>query len=933
MKNFISSICKFFQSGIISKIRYQWYHRLGILFLVVVFLITGLQPVLSKSLASLELANVAQLMQEGKHYYEISNFSKAEELLQKAVKDLVSHPEQQINLAIIYSDLALTYQQLGNLELSQKYIKDSFNILNSQKNISNYKISEILAQTLNIQGRLQLVQGNPEAALKSFNTSVDIYEKLSNADSQYGLIASKINQIQALQALGLFQPAKNKIEQISKNLDAIPDSKLQSKILLILGDILRSVGELKASENDLKRSWELAKTSQDKSISQLSLGNTFLAQAILERDRASTTNYEYIPWNCENKPLSDEAIKNYKLAKTSYQSILDQSSLSTTEIKAKLNYLHLLIELQEWTVAEKLATEINFDDFKNTRTGVYGQINLAKSLACIQQKTSNSQDYTKIIQTLQVVIQDAEKLKDNRAKSYALGNLAGLYEYLAIINQETANTQSQKWLKIAEQLTYNALFFTQPIVASDIAYQWEWQLARIYKRQNKREEAIKVYQTAITTLQSVRGDLLSINSDVQFSFRDNVEPVYRELIDLLLSKNESDINQKDLKIAIQQINNLQLAELQNFLQCQLNLEPVNINQVVDKEDPTAAIFYPLILSDRLEVILKLPNQEKLIHYHSNIKQLDLENILEQLRSHLTNRYSGRDEYEPLSSQIYNLLIKPAEQYLAKKPIKTLVFVLDGSLKNIPISSLWDAENQKYLIQKYRIASTPGLQLLGPKRLEKRQLKALIAGLTEKGEVKIEGRNFEFKPLTFVRKEVDNIKDILPESKPLVDNDFDNKNLLKQIQSSSYPILHLATHGNFSSNPQETFILTAANNYLNLNELKNLVKVGKKKQTDAIELMVFSACETATGDKRAALGMAGVAVQAGAGSTIATLWSVFDESTSVLMKQFYQHFKQNFQLGEASKAESLRQAQLYLLDSDNYQHPYYWSPFILIGNWL
>ena len=99
----------------------------------------------------------------------------------------------------------------------------------------------------------------------------------------------------------------------------------------------------------------------------------------------------------------------------------------------------------------------------------------------------------------------------------------------------------------------------------------------------------------------------------------------------------------------------------------------------------------------------------------------------------------------------------------------------------------------------------------------------------------------------------------------------------------------------------------------------------------IELLVMSACQTATGDKRAALGIAGVAVRSGARSTLATLWSVKDDSTVVLMDEFYKQLAQPD--SSITKSEALRQAQISLIHSTDFEHPFYWAPFILVGNWL
>ena len=97
----------------------------------------------------------------------------------------------------------------------------------------------------------------------------------------------------------------------------------------------------------------------------------------------------------------------------------------------------------------------------------------------------------------------------------------------------------------------------------------------------------------------------------------------------------------------------------------------------------------------------------------------------------------------------------------------------------------------------------------------------------------------------------------------------------------------------------------------------------------MQLLVLSACQTAAGDKRAALGLAGAAIRAGAGSTVASLWQIDDESTAMFIGVFYRELKN----ANISKAEALRRAQLQLLKHPNYNAPSFWSTYVLVGNWL
>ena len=225
----------------------------------------------------------------------------------------------------------------------------------------------------------------------------------------------------------------------------------------------------------------------------------------------------------------------------------------------------------------------------------------------------------------------------------------------------------------------------------------------------------------------------------------------------------------------------------------------------------------------------------------------------------------------MAQQVYSWIIEPLAADLAASNLKTLVFVLDSSLRNIPMSVLHDGE--QYLIEKYAVAITPGLQLIQPKAIASNQLQALTAGLTE--------AKFGFPPLEYVSQELETIQAQIAKTEQLVDRNFTNNALRAKIEKIPFPIVHLATHGQFSSQAEDTFILTW-DNRLNVNQLSNLLQVSNQDSEQAIELLVLSACETLAGDRRAALGLAGVAIKAGARSTLATLWRVNDEATSSLM---------------------------------------------------
>jgi len=239
------------------------------------------------------------------------------------------------------------------------------------------------------------------------------------------------------------------------------------------------------------------------------------------------------------------------------------------------------------------------------------------------------------------------------------------------------------------------------------------------------------------------------------------------------------------------------------------------------------------------------------------------------------------------------------------------------LRNVPMAALHDG--QQYLIEKYSIALTPGLQLLEPRSLTQLQLRSLTGGLSEP--------RLGFSALPAVEDEIEQIRTNIS-SNVLLNQAFTSTALENKINTLPVSVVHLATHGQFSSNPEDTFILTWDKRF-NANTLSQLLQGRNQDNFPPIELLVLSACQTANGDQRAALGLAGLAVRSGTRSTIGTLWSVKDQSTAQAMIQLYN----NLTKPDTNRAEALQQAQLFLLQQNQYQHPYYWAPFILVGNWL
>jgi len=859
------------------------------------------------------------LEQQARSHYQKGNFSQAAELFLQA-SEAYKASSNPIRQALSLSNLSLCYQQLGKWEEANRVITESIALLKSNKNTTTETLSA-LAQSLDIQGGLQLAQGKTDTALQSWKNAAAIHTELNKP--KLALI-SQTKQAQALQNLGLYRRA---IPLLSKALNLPQISSENEKIfflqlkfvtaspetvtaLRILGDSLRVVGKFQPAEKALQRSLHIATQLQLPdaiALAQLSLGNTNRIQTSSDNSNEQRNKNLVTP--------QEESLNLYQQA--------GKSTSPNIRVQAQLNQLSLLADKRlgllnnekHQNTAKTLLSQVKqeIEALPPSRTKIQTRINLAYTMMAIREQIPAATSHKEIAQILAVAIQQAKDLGNPRTLSYALGTLGEVYE------------QTQQWQE-AQKLTEQALQLAQQTNSGDIAYIWQWQLGRVTKAQGDTKSAIAAYKEAVGTIKSLRADLATANPDLQFSFKDAIEPIHRELVTLLLESNEQDKSNKqnNLKTAREVIEGLQLVELDEFFrQACLNAN----SEQIDKVDKNAAVIYPIILEKQLAIIASLPkvgaksgkeSQRDFRYYKTAISKKDIESRVSSLRN-LLRQDTTLEVAFPKLQEMYNLIIRPEAEDLKASGVNTLVFVLDGVLRNIPMAALHDGK--KYLIEDYSIALTPGLQLLAPQSLQKQPLLAFVGGLSES--------RAGFQRLPHVKTEVQKVESTVP-SKVFLNEEFTNPVFQNKVSDVPFPIVHLATHGKFGSTAEETFIVTW-DGKVNVNELSASLKTAELSQNSPLELLVLSACETAAGDDRSALGLAGVAVRSGARSTIATLWQVNDESSAALMSAFYQQLLTAKETG-ISKSEALRRAQIKILKESKYTSPYYWGAYVLLGNW-
>ncbi|MEM9215123.1 MAG: CHAT domain-containing protein [Cyanobacteria bacterium P01_F01_bin.150] len=821
----------------------------------------------------------------GKQHYDAEQFSEAIAHWQQAA-DHYEALGQDRERAIAYNYLSIGYQALGSWQYADTSIGQALSLINAETNPFLY------AQVLNTEGTLQLQTGQAEAALATWEQAEALYRQQGATDA---LMRNQINQAQALRVLGYYRRANELLDLVSQGLAEQPDSWLKIKAMQSLGITRRTSGDLQQSQQLLTDALMMAERLTDAHHTaqpietaslQLSLAKTFIALG--NQEEALALLQPLRSKNISPHIAIDAALLELKI-------LTDQNTELDKQEASHSVPVHGLVD----PLIEQLQAQ------PPSRWAIYAQVNLADRLTTLQTHTSApsanlfNQQPQAIARLLADAIAQAKTLADTQAQSYAIGELGHLYETMG--QQDGALT-----------LTQDALTLAQTIQATDMVAKWEWQQGRILKAQGNRRGAIAAYTNAVNNLEVLQQDLVAMNPEVQFSFREQVEPVYRQLMQLLLEDIDTlpaDAQQQHLVQTRSVIESLQLAELQNyFRQACLTYQARPIETI----DPHAAILYPILLADRLEVIASVPNQP-LQHYGIDFPVAEQDTFFETFSWKLHPLNSPTDIL-PIAQNLYDWMIRPLEPSLKHQSIETLVFVPDGFLRSIPMSILHDG--QQYLLENYRVALTPGLQLLNSEPLNPKRLQATTMGLSE--------ARSGFSAIPAVEQELTQVNELV-NANSFLNESFTKANVFDQVQATPTEIMHFATHGQFSSSAEDTFLVTW-DDRINVKELDQLLRQSESDRP--IELLVLSACETASGDNRAALGMAGMAVQSGARSTLATLWKVADASTAELMGTFYKRLAQP----GTTRAEALRQAQLSLIEGTKYNHPYYWSPFVLVGNW-
>ncbi|OYQ66125.1 hypothetical protein B9G53_05270 [Pseudanabaena sp. SR411] len=587
-------------------------------------------------------------------------------------------------------------------------------------------------------------------------------------------------------------------------------------------------------------------------------------------------------------------------------------------------------------------------------------------------------DYGKAINYQLQSLEIAREVKDRRGEGQALSNLAyyaiGKYDKAIAHNLQSSAIAKETRDRLIRKNSLNnfgvayerlnpeqeAIIYLQEalIIAKEVSDRSSEGLAlanlgNMLSKAKQSELAILFYKQSINVREEIRKDIKKLDRDIQKSYLTTVEKTYRDLADLLLQQNriiealqvldllkvqeledylknikgndrsaqgvrllapEQALSDKLLAVSpdnIQDINNQLANQIQQLSKTEINKVPYYLNQIPQG----TVLLYPFILGDRLEIILFAPNNPP-IRRTTTISKDQLETLISDYRVGLLD--SSSEDFKEPAIQLYNLLIKPIEAELVQFNTKTILYAPDGQLRYIPIAALYDGK--QLLVEKYQISNLIAYTL-SDFTPQPQNAPNILAGAFGG---KAGDRKFGQTALPATVREVQEIANSFQNSVTLIEEQFSRKAIESKFKNHN--ILHLATHAEFNvGSPDQSFIIFGNGDKIRLNEITDW-------QIPNIDLIILSACQTGVGKLGSGVEILGFGYQvqkAGAKQAIASLWSVKDDETGVLMSAFYAELRK----GDVTVTEALRRAQMSLIKSKDYNHPFYWSAFFAIGNGL
>jgi CHAT domain-containing protein len=907
----------------------------------------------SRTILGRNFNNIGIIYKSRGDYLKAAEFGQKSLAIAREFKELNDEATSLNNIGVAFGDL-------GNNEKANQFLQQALKIAIVQ---GDRPLEAVQHSSL---GTIASNQGDYPKALKEYQQALVLSQAMKMRSTEAGIVA-QIGQL--YQAQGNYSKASENYQRTLKIQQELGEPAKLITTLSYIGGLQFQIGQV----------------DQALATDQSSLA---IAQKIGARQKEAFVLLS-IAIDRQHLGQTDEALKGYTQALEIAKSITDLQM----EHQALTNLGKLYAEQNQ---PEKALTTLRQALAIQQRTGVRPQE--AKTLTAIGQVQTQLGQYTEAQETLQQAYILAQAVGNPSTEAKALAGLASLFvkqnqAELAIVFYK----QSVKNYELIRQ-NLRTLPKDQQQSYTDTVAKTYRDLADLLLKNDRILEARQVIE--LLKLQELddysrdtRGQasplsILKAETALLNAFNQQVTAKYTSLLQVT-QELETLRSKPDQSSAIQKrIRELETLETQgNTIATQFLSDPTikahiqtlqtndktliptddNLNQLAEtlaglkQSGQIAAILYPLILDDRLEIILITSNGPPL----RRTVKIDRKTINETINQFGLDISDPDSNPKATAQQLYQWLVKPIEADLKEAGVNTLIYSPDRRLRSIPFAALHDG--QQWLIEKYQIShitATSATNLTTKRNALPKVLSGTISDQsTTTYNVKLQSnpKPYEFNGLPSGKIELNAISQAISGSKTLIENDFSSDRL--RDNASQYNILHLATHGYFElGQPENSFLLfsqpdSQGKNYATITDIRNWKLRG-------IDLVTLSACQTAVApekldEKLGILGISHEFERAGARSTIASLWRVNDRSTALFMQAFYQNLSQ-----DKTKAEALKNAQTTMLRlntndtvtqaheqltrsikiqtttpltttprSTGYSHPYYWAPFILIGNSL
>ena len=846
-------------------------------------------------------AEATRLLRQGNQLYQASLYKDAIQTWQLAL-EIYRTIKDRKGEATILNNLGTAYENFGQYQKAIDFYQQSLAITTQ---ISDRK-GEAMALS-NLGGAYDSL-GQYQKAIELYQQALAIQKQIGH---RYGEATSLNNLGLAYNNIGQYQKAIEFYQQALAIQKQIDDREGESISLNNLGLASDNLGQYQKAIVFYQQSLAIKKQIGDRNGEARSLNNL---GAIYK-----------------NLGQYQKAIDFYQQSLAIKKQIGDRDGEATS-----LNNLGL--------VYDYLGQYQKAIDFYRQSVAIAKQIGEssieARSLNNLGAAYERLGQYQKAIDFYGQALEMQEKIGDRQGEAKSINNLGVVYKNLR--QYQRAIDLHQQSLAIKKQIG------DRQGEATSLN-----NLGVDFNQLGQTEISILFYKQSVNVFESIRQSLKGLREEEQQSFTNTIASSYRNLADLLLKQGrimealqildllkvqeleeyfknikgsdrsaqgvrllepEKAISDKLLAVSLdnsKEINSQLAKQIQQLPKSEINKVP----EYLQKIPQGTALLYPLILGDRIEIILFSPNSIP-ISRTVKISQKELETLVIDFRSGLLD--SGSEDVKEPAAKLYKLLIKPIEAELTQAKVTTILYAPDGILRYIPLAALYDSK--QWLAEKYRISNLITYSLFDFAPKLKTQPNILAGAFGGKANEKKFGQIGLPATLT----EVQAIANSFQNSVTLIEDQFSRQAI--EAKFKNHNILHLATHAEFNVGvPDNSFIIFGNGDKIRLNEISDW-------QIPNIDLIILSACQTGIGklgDGVEVLGFGYQVQKAGAKNAIASLWSVNDEGTQALMESFYRELKK----GDITPTEALHRAQVALIKSQKYNHPNYWSAFFAIGNGL